>query len=164
VCSNGLIIEIKTDDFYNDVKNNLVDKFDTSDYSENNVYGMPLVNKKVMGRFKDELNGQIMEEFIGLKSKMYAYKLHETGKESKKAKGIKKNVVQKEIRFEDFRKCLLSKQPIYKKQNIFKCEKHDIYTVELNKKSLSAYDNKRLILDNGINTLPVVITKLTFKR
>jgi hypothetical protein len=75
-----------------------------------------------------------------------------TVKRLKKANGIKKNVVQKEICFEDFRKCLLTKEAIYKKQNMFKTDTHDIYTVELNKKALSAYDNKRFILDNDINT------------
>jgi hypothetical protein len=106
-----------------------------------------------LGKFKDELNGQIIEEFIGLKSKLYAYKMFKNRKEGKKAKGIKKNVVKKEICFEDFKKCLLTKEPIYKKQNVFKTDKHDTYTAELNKKTLSAYDDKRFILENGINTL-----------
>jgi len=106
-----------------------------------------------LGKFKDELNGQIMNGFTGLRSKLHAYKLFENSKEVKKANGIKKNVVQKEICFEDFRKYLLTKESIYKKQNMFKTDKHDIYTAELNKKALSAYDNKQFILDNDINTL-----------
>jgi hypothetical protein len=113
-------MEIKTHDFFNDIKNSLIDKFDTSDYPKNNVYGMPIVKKKVLGKFKDELNGQIMEEFIGLRSKLYAYKLFENGKETKKAKSIKKNVVQKQICFKDFRKCLLTKKSIYKKRTSLK--------------------------------------------
>jgi hypothetical protein len=47
-------------------------------------------------------------------------------KESKKAKGTKNNVIQKEICFEDFRQCLLTKEPIYKKQNVLRTEHHDI--------------------------------------
>jgi len=58
-----------------------------------------------LGKFKDELNGQIIEEFIGLRSKRYAYKMFKIRKEGKNAKGIKKNVVQKDICFEDFKKC-----------------------------------------------------------
>ena len=73
----------------------MINEFDTSDYSEDNIYGVPLVNKKVLGKFKDELNGPVMEEFIGLRSKLYAYKLFVNGKGAKKAKGIKKNVIQK---------------------------------------------------------------------
>ena len=84
---------------------------------------------------------------------MYAYKIFENKKETKKAKGIKKNVVQKEICFEDFRKCLLTREPIYKKQNMFRTKKHDIYTVEQNKEALSFYDDKRFILKDVINSL-----------
>jgi len=76
-----------------------------------------------------------------------------TEKKVKKPKGLKKNVVRKEILFEDFRKCLLTRESDYKKQNVFKTEKHNVYRVELNKKALSACDDKRFVLDNGINTL-----------
>ena len=64
---------------------------------------------------------------------MYAYKLFENGKEAKKGKGVKKNIVQREICFEDFRICLFSKEPIYKKQNLFRTQQHEIFTVEQNK-------------------------------
>jgi hypothetical protein len=56
----------------------------------------------VLGKFKDELNGKIMEEFIGLRSKLYAFKVFGDGNEIKKAKGVKKNDVQKEVCFDDF--------------------------------------------------------------
>ena len=148
--TDSLIMEIKTDDFYADVRNGLVDKFDTSDYPKDNGYGIPLVNKEVLGKFKDELNGKIMEEFVGLRSKMYAHKVFEDEKETKKIKGIKKIVVQRRITFDDFKTCLLNKNPVYRKQNMFRTKMHDIYMVEQNKKALSAYDNKRHILENCI--------------
>jgi hypothetical protein len=106
-----------------------------------------------LGKFKDELSGKIMNVSIGLRSKLYAYKMFEDEEERKNAKGVKKNVIQKEICFEVFRKCLLTKEPIYRKQNLFRTENHDIYTVEQIKKALSAYDDKRFVLENGINTL-----------
>ena len=65
--TDSLIIEIKTDDFYNDVKTKLITVFNTSDYPKDKAYNMPLVNKKVLVKFKEELNGQIMGEFIGLR-------------------------------------------------------------------------------------------------
>ena len=145
-------MEIKSKDIYDDAKS-MINESGTSDYPKDNVYCIPLSNKKVLGKFKDEFNGKIMEEFIGLRSKLCAYKIFENEKEAKKAKGVKKNVIQKEICFEDFRKCLLTKEPIYKKQNIFRTQNHDMYTVETNKKSLCAYDGKRFILEININTL-----------
>jgi hypothetical protein len=150
--TDSLIMEIKIQYFYDDVKS-MITEFDTSDYPKDNVYNIPLVNKKVLGKYKDELNGKIMEEFIGLRSKLYAHKIFENEKEVKKAKGIKKNVIQKEICFEDFRKCLLTKEPIYKKRKMFRTKNQYIYTVEQNKKAISAYDDKRFILEDGINTL-----------
>jgi len=151
--THSLIMEIKTADFYADVRNKLINEFDTSDYPKDNGYGIPLVNKKVLKKFKDELNGKIMEEFVGLRSKMYAHRVFEDKKETKKIKGIKKNVVQKIITFNDFKNCLLNKNLVYRKQNMFRTKIHDIYTVEQNKKALSAYDDKRHILENCIDTL-----------
>ncbi|KAL4123173.1 hypothetical protein QTP88_015396 [Uroleucon formosanum] len=150
--TDSLILEIKTNDFYQDIKINL-DHFDTSDYPKDNIYGLHLVNKKVLGKFKDELNGKIMTEFIGLRSKLYSHRILDTEKEIKKAKGVKKNVVENKICFNDFENCLLTKESKYIKQNLFRTKKHDIFTVEQNKKALSVYDDKRFILDNGIDTL-----------
>ncbi|GFY35840.1 uncharacterized protein TNCV_4842161 [Trichonephila clavipes] len=64
-----------------------INLYDTSDYDENNIYNLPLVNKKVIGKMKDENKGNIMTEYVGLKSKMYAYKTN--NKIEKRLKGIK---------------------------------------------------------------------------
>ena len=71
---DSLIISINTKDFYEDMKE-MIDEFDTSDYKKDNSYGLPQVNKKVLGKFKDEMNGKILEEFIGLASKLYSNKV-----------------------------------------------------------------------------------------
>jgi hypothetical protein len=77
-----------------------------------NIYNIPLVNKKVIGKFKDELNGKIMAEFIGLRSKLYSFTEPNTEKEVKKAKGVKKLVVDKEICHNDLKKCLLTQKSL----------------------------------------------------
>ncbi|GFY19288.1 uncharacterized protein TNCV_4126751 [Trichonephila clavipes] len=87
--TDSFIYDIRTDDFYEDMKG-MIDYFDTSDYQENKRYGMPRVNKKVLGKMKDENAGKILEEFVGLRSKMYACKT-ETDL-IKKSKGVKKCV------------------------------------------------------------------------
>ena len=48
-----------------------------------------------------------MEEFVGLRAKLYSYKMFE-GEESKKCKGVKKSVVKKSITHEDYKNCLFT--------------------------------------------------------
>lgn len=153
--TDSQIFAVKTEDFYQDMKE-FINELDTSDYPEDNEYNIPRVNKKVLGKFKDELNGTILEEAIGLRAKCYALNTFEnntTKEKVKKIKGIKKSVVKNNISFNDFRKCLFNKETIYRKQNLFRSHRHDIYTVEMKKKALSNFDDKRCILENGIDTL-----------
>lgn len=89
--TDSFILEVITGCFYSDIKES-ISKFDTSDFAEDNIYNIPHHNKKVPGVFKDELNGQIMTEFVGLKSKMYSIRVNNIDK-MKKAKGVKKYVL-----------------------------------------------------------------------
>ena len=79
-----------------------------------------------MGLMKDELGGQAMKEFVGLRPKMYSYIVE--GSELKKCKGIKKCVVKKTMRFEDYKKCLLEGTRVYRSQLLFRSTKHKIKT------------------------------------
>ena len=65
-------------------------------------------NKKVISVMTDEIGGKIITEFVTLRPKAYSY-LTEDGKEDKKAKGTKKCVIKKMIKFNDYKKCLLVK-------------------------------------------------------
>ena len=88
--TDSLMYEIQTEDFYEDIKGDVKDRFDTSDYPSNHPSGIPTgCNKKVLGMFKDEAGGKIIDEFVGLRPKLYSYKMLE-GEESKKCKGVKK--------------------------------------------------------------------------
>ena len=144
-----LVYDIKTEDFYKDIVEDVETRFDTRGY----VPGRPLPiekNKKVIGLMKDELGGKIMKEFISLRPKMYSYRVEES--EPKKCKEIKKCVVKKMITFEDYKRCLFEGINIHRSQMMFRSKKHKIKTLEVNKLALSREDYKRISID-GIASL-----------
>ena len=151
--TDSLMYEIETEDFYKDISEDVKDRFDTSDYPENHPSGIPIgINKKVLGMFKDEAAGKIIKEFVGLRAKLYSYKM-DKGEESKKCKGIKKQVVTTSITHEDYKTCLRTGKEQLRKQNILRSYEHKVYTEEVNKVALSALDDKRYILGDGVHTL-----------
>ena len=154
--TDSLIYEIKTDDFYKDIAKDVQSKFDTSEFDKNhpsiNDFGFKNgVNKKVIGMFKDETGGKQIIEFVGLRSKLYSYKLYD--KEHKRCKGVKRTVVAKTITHEDYKNCLISKQEQLRTMNVIRSHGHEIYTEQINKVALSADDDKRIILEDGMHTL-----------
>ena len=78
--------EIKTEDVYKDFSNDK-EMLDFSNYSTNLKY-YDNSSKLVVGKMKDETAGVAIEEFVGLKPKIYLY-LVDDNKEHKKAKGLK---------------------------------------------------------------------------
>ena len=102
---------------------------------------------------KDELGGEIITELVTLRPKTYLY-LTDDSKEDNKAKGIKKCVIKKMIKFDDYKKCLLNDKVILKSQQRFISNKHDVYTENVNKIALSNNDDKRIISSNKITSYP----------
>ena len=151
--TDSLMYEIETEDFYKDISGDVKDRFDTSDYPENHPSGIPTgINKKVLGMFKDEAAGKRIKEFVGLRAKLYSF-IMEDGKENKRCKGVKKQVVESSITHEDYKTCLRTGKEQLRKQNILRSYDHEIFTEEVNKIALSSIDDKRYILDDGIHTL-----------
>ena len=145
--------EIQTEDFYKDISADVKQLFDTSDYLPNHSSGIPSgFNKKVLDMFKDEASGKVIDEFVGLRAKLYSYKMFE-GEESKKCKGIKKSVVKKSIAHEDYKKCLFTGKEQLRKMNVIRSHRHEVYTEEVNKIALCPSDDKRHILEDGVHTL-----------
>ena len=131
--TDSLLYQIHTDDFYKDISYDIKTKFDTSDYPPNHPSGILTgVNKKVIGMFKDEVAGRQITHFVGLRPKLYSFKV-EDGSLTKKFKGIKKNVVKKAIEFEDYVECLFSGEKQMRSMKIIRSENHDIYSKEVNK-------------------------------
>ena len=150
--TDSFIMHIKTEDFYTDIANDVEKRFDTSNYEVNR----PLPtgkNKKVIGLMKDELGGKIMTEFAALRPKTYSY-LTGDCEEDKKAKGTKKCVIKRRLKFSDYKDCLLNNEIILKAQQRFNSEKHDVYTEEVNKIALSSNDDKRLQPFDRITSYP----------
>ena len=151
--TDSLMYEIETEDFYKDISKDVINRFDTSDYPENHPSGIPTgINKKVLGMFKDEAAGKRIKEFVGLHAKLYSFVM-EDGKENKRCKGVKKQVVESSITHEDYKTCLRTGKEQLRKQNILRSYEHEVYTEEVNKIALSALDDKRYILSDGIHTL-----------
>ena len=149
--TDSLMYLIQTEDFYKDINKDVKKKFDTSDYPENHPSGIKTgVNKKVIGKFKDEAAGKQITHFVGLRPKLYTFKVEEKG-ETRKAKGVKKNVIKKSLSFDDYKKCLFSEEKVMKEMNIIRSQNHEIFSMTVNKKALSANDDKRFICENKID-------------
>ena len=156
--------------------------FDTSDSPPENIYNIPQVNKKVLGKMKDEYNGVPMTDFVGLRSKLYSTKVLSTRDElsilreklkledysdqeieqmilnsftTKKAKGVKKSIIENEITFNDFIECLETFKEKSISQNLILSHNHQVYSVKQNKIALSPHDDKRYLLPGTYNTLPI---------
>ncbi|XP_071579074.1 uncharacterized protein [Temnothorax nylanderi] len=125
--TDSLIYSLECENAYERMRRD-IDRFDTSDYAENNAHGTPRVNEKVPGLMKDENNGAIMTEFVGLRAKMYTYRV--LGRDdTKRIKGVKRNVVAKRITFEDYVACLRDAREMRTRQSCIRSTLHEVYTV-----------------------------------
>ena len=146
--TDSLLMNVETEDFYKDMESNL-DLYDTSDYPKNHTLHC-MTNKKVLGKMKDECSGIPIVEYVGLRPKMYSILTGES--EIRKAKGVKKYVVKKELRHSLYKEVLFHKKTTTHNMNMIRSEKHQIYSMTVNKISLSPVDTKRWIANDGIHT------------
>ena len=147
--TDSLTYEIEAKDVYKDFFKDK-DKFDNSDYPEYSPFFYK-ENKKVIGKFKDEAAGIPIIEFVGLRSKMYSY-IKDDNNGGKTAKGIKKNVIKNNIMHNDYKETLFNNKQMFHKMKTIRSVDHKIGSYELNKVSLSCFDDKRYIHNNGINS------------
>jgi hypothetical protein len=147
----GLTYEIEADDVYQDFFYYGRDKFDNSDYNPENSPYFDKSNKKVIGKFKDEACGIPVTEFVGLRSKMYSY-IKDDNKGGKTAKGIKKSVIKNTIKHGDYKSILLNNRQMHHNMKTIRSVNHQLGSYEINKVSLSCFDDKRYILKDGISS------------
>ena len=151
--TDSMVINIYTEDFYSDLEK-IKDYLDTSNYSKDHpLYSNK--NNKVIGKFKDELGGNIMTKFIGIRSKVYCFEYLDDSVVKFKclAKGVNKTT-KKEFTFEDYDKCLSEKKVTHKAMFNLVHKKHKIYLNELIKIGISPYNDKRYICKDGNDNLP----------
>ena len=147
--TDSLTYEIITEDVYQDFFNDK-EKFDNSDYNKSSKF-FDDTNKKVIGKFKDEACGIPITEFVGLRSKMYSY-VKDNNNGGKTAKGIKKVVIKKDISHDNYKETLFNNKQIYHKMKTIRSQNHHLSSYEINKVSLSCFDDKRYILNDGISS------------
>ena len=150
--TDSFVLNVRTEDFYNDISEDVRDRFDTSNFNCDRPLQIG-VNKKVVGLMKDKLGGGIITKFVALRPKTYSHRTDDLV-ELKKAKGTKKCVVKKMLGSNDYKKCLFEKEKILKSQQRFKSEYHTVYTECINKIALSCEDDKRIVTSDGITSCP----------
>ena len=158
--TDSFILDVRTDDFCKDISNDANEWFDTSYF--NNIHA-PIkkgINKKVIGKFKDELGGNILTKFVGLRAKTYSCcqinddKVHEV----KKAKGTKKCVIKKHLNFDMYEEALFDHVTVRCTQQRFTSDYHNIYTQSVHKIALNNNDTKIIISVDGVTTYPCGIS------
>jgi len=125
--------------------------FDTSNFEpEHPLYSK--TNHRVLGKMKSETDSIPPLEFVGLRAKMYS--LSSGNKSQTKVKEIKKNYVKKNVKHDSFLDILKNTaSTTLAKFRMFKSTNHVLNTIEMTKVCLSAFDDKRYILDDGVTTL-----------
>ena len=146
--TDNLILDIQTEDVYKDMQQYSW-LYDISNYpNDHPLYSE--TNKKVLGKMKDECGGDAIYEVVAVRSKMYSVL---SKKNIRKAKGVKKNVIEKEITHENYKKALFERKQFMHKMKILRSEGHEMYGMCMNKISISPFDTKRWIADDGIQML-----------
>ena len=165
--TDTFVMLIKTDQFYKDISADVDRWFDTSNYDKNDNRPLEIgKNKKLLGKFKDELGGKIMTKFCALRAKTYSFLIDEYTDDdyeknnilNKKAEGTKKCVIRREILFDNYVDSLFKNEVLRRSQQKFRSDHHKVYTEEVNKIALSSNDNnndnKRIQTFDKVTTYP----------
>ena len=146
--TDSLILDIQTEDVYKDMQENSW-MYDTSNYPKDSLL-YSVENNKALGKMKDECGGRAIKEVVAVRPKMYSVEVGE--KNVRKAKGVKKCVIEKEITHEHYKEALFERKQFLHKMKILRSEGHEMYGMRMNKISISPFDTKRWIADGGIHT------------
>ena len=144
--TDSLTYEIKSEDVYERFFKHK-HLFDFSNFSKDSKF-YDSQNEMVVSKMKVVNKGIPINKFVGLKSKIFYSMLSDDGKKSNTAKGV--NITTE---FNEFRDTLFNKKVLRHKMKRIQSKKHKLETYEINKKSLSCFDDKIFVLNDGIHTL-----------
>ena len=150
--TDSFIYEIKTNKYFDDLKNYFSPIMDFSNFNKNH----PLFsdkNKKLIGYLKSEYGEKNVNEFVGLKSKLYSIVYDETSNK-KTAKGLQKSILNKHIVHQHYKDVILNNSLFATSMNRIQSKEHKLQTIKLTKLIFQPFDDKRFILEDGINTIP----------
>ncbi len=141
------------------VNRNLLDRMDTANLPNDHPCYVA-ERKKSPGYFSDEVDGNVITEFCALRAKSYAFNVYagaedRVGGEKIKAKGIRAHVVKNHMTMEDHRKCLFGEAGVeaYRENVSIRSFNHQLVTIKTRKLTYNNYDDKRVVLEDKINTL-----------
>ena len=138
---DSCVTKVETDDIYEDFEE-IHEYMDFSDYPQGHP-NYDKTNKKVLGKFKDIMNGKIVTHFIGLKPKAYCYQVYGDEKERKTSKGVVKHKVSNQLSYKTYGETLNRNCKEEVSFNIIRSKNHQIYSINQTRYALSNYDNKR---------------------
>ncbi|XP_045210672.2 uncharacterized protein LOC123562085 [Mercenaria mercenaria] len=142
--TDSILFYVESFDVYQYMKEN-IHLFDTSDYPQNHfLYSEE--NKKKVGSMKDEMSGIPISAFVGLRSKVYSFKC-DNNKEEKRAKGIAKATLKRDLRFTNYKDILFSEGQNVVTITSIRNDNHELYCNEMKKIGLSSFDDKRYLLN-----------------
>ena len=157
--TDSFIIHAQTPDVYRDMVED-IDAYDTSDYPQNH-FAYNIKNKKVIGKMKDELNGRPVQEFVGLRPKMYSCLKQTVSKRKRRKKFLNESPIA--YATEEYRQALHSENSTTVTMQQIRSIKHDVFTISLRKTGLSPYDDKRYVLKDKITTLAYGYNKIVIE-
>ena len=166
--TDSFIIQVETDDIYKDMLDNK-NLYDFSEYPTNHP-NYDIKNKKVLGKFKDEMKSKIITDFIGLKPKMYSFNYIDNDNNNIEInendlkydeynniivnnnihKGVKMSI---SLKHDEYNKSLYKEELIYKEFYNLQLNKQNIYLDKIRKIALNPFESKRYWINN-INSLP----------
>ena len=148
--TDRLLVDITNPDVYADMES-MKTHYDFSDYPKDHQLFSEENKNPIGSKFKDECSGTPIAEYVGLRPKMYSI-LRADEQLIKKAKGVKKYVITKQINFANYKDALFNQKTYSHEMNMLRSQKHQIYGLTINKTTLSPLDTKRWTAPDGITT------------